>query len=179
MIAVVSANGKLTNGRDPDIYKWTSHEDHDFFAGEVRKAKLIVMGSGTYEAVRGKIKHSPKKLRIVLTSFPEKYKDQQIHGQLEFKNTSLEETVNALMHYHSEMLLVGGSQIYSSFAKAGLIDEIYLTIEPVVFGKGKPLFADWRFESKLKLESVEKLNKRGTLLLKYSIKHESRSSKNP
>ena len=48
MVAVVSANGKLTRGNDPDIYKWTSKEDQNFFFSLISKSKLIVMGSGTY-----------------------------------------------------------------------------------------------------------------------------------
>src|SRR3990172_6927231 len=84
MVAVVSANGKLTRGNDPDIYKWTSKEDQNFFLSLISKSKLIVMGSGTYEAVRKQLKTQIKKLRIVLTSSPEKYKNEQIKGQLEF-----------------------------------------------------------------------------------------------
>ena len=67
------------------------------------------------------------------------------------------------------MLLVGGSKIYSSFMKEGLVDELYLTIEPVVFGNGKNLFSDESFETKLELVSSKKLNKKGTILLKYRV----------
>ena len=42
MVAVISANGKLTRGNDPDIYKWTSKEDAAFFTSLVRKNNLII-----------------------------------------------------------------------------------------------------------------------------------------
>ena len=138
----------------------------------------MVMGSGTYEAVRKQLKTprprsakrggQNKKLRIVLTSSPEKYKNEQIKGQLEFTSETPRQLYDRMID-HPKMLLVGGSRVYSSFMKEGLVDEIYLTIEPVVFGEGKNLFAEGNFETKLKLESVERLNKKGTILLKYKV----------
>ena len=172
MVAVVSANGKLTRGNDPDIYKWTSKEDQNFFFSLISKSKLIVMGSGTYEAVRKQLKTQNKKLRIVLTSSPEKYKNEQIKGQLEFTSETPRQLYDRMID-HSKMLLVGGSKIYSSFMKEGLVDELYLTIEPVVFGNGKNLFSDESFETKLELVSSKKLNKKGTILLKYRVLRQS------
>ena len=169
LIAVTSANGKLTRGDDPDIYKWTSKEDSDFFFGEVRKAKLIVMGSATYEVADKLINPEPDKLRIVLTSSPEKFEDKHLTGQLEFSSESPKQLVSRLENEYDEMLLAGGAHVYSSFMKESLVDEIYLTIEPIMFGRGKNLFEGEEFEENLKLISTEKLNDRGTLLLKYEV----------
>jgi dihydrofolate reductase len=36
--------------------------------------------------------------------------------------------------------IVGGGPVASQFADAGLLDEVLLTVVPVVLGKGKPLF---------------------------------------
>jgi len=168
MVAVVSANGKLTRGNDPDIYKWTSKEDQDLFFSIISKSRLIVMGSGTYEAVRKQVKHTQDRLRIVMTSSTEKYKGQEIKGALEFTSETPHQLINRLINYN-EMLLVGGSKIYSAFIKEGLVNELYLTMEPVLFGQGKNLFADEEFEARLELISIEKLNKKGTLLLKYKV----------
>lgn len=168
MVAVVSANGKLTRGDDPDIYKWTSKEDQNFFFSKITRSKLLVMGSGTYDAVRDKIKLESKKLRVVLTNDPKKYKNEQIKGQLEFTSETPRQLYDRMID-HPKMLLVGGGKVYSSFMKEGLVDKIYLTIEPVAFGEGKNLFAEGDFETKLKLESVKKLNKKGTILLKYKV----------
>ena len=71
---------------------------------------------------------------------------------------------------HTKVLLAGGARVYSSFIKEGLVDEIYLTVEPVIFGQGKPLLADGDSDVNLKLVSSKKLNKNGTLLLKYIVK---------
>jgi dihydrofolate reductase len=37
--------------------------------------------------------------------------------------------------------VVGGGDVASQFADAGLIDEVHVTVVPVVLGAGKPLFA--------------------------------------
>ncbi len=168
MVAVVSANGKLTREDDPDIYKWTSREDQKFFFDLIQKSKLIVMGSGTYDAVRKRIKLDSKKLRVVLTRNPNKYKNERVQGELEFTSEIPRQLINRLINYN-EMLLVGGSKIYSSFLKEGLVDEIYLTIEPLLFGKGKNLISEGEFETNLELTSIEKLNQKGTILAKYKV----------
>ena len=55
----------------------------------------------------------------------------------------------AVADLHEEMLaaagaknlwVVGGGNVASQFADAGLLDEIHVTVVPVVLGEGKPLF---------------------------------------
>src|SRR5574339_1305119 len=48
-------------------------------------------------------------------------------------------------------LVVGGSTLNSSFAKEGLIDEVILNIDPVIVGKGIPLFKSENFDLNLSL----------------------------
>jgi dihydrofolate reductase len=36
--------------------------------------------------------------------------------------------------------VVGGGNVASQFADAGLLDELHATVVPVVLGEGKPLF---------------------------------------
>lgn len=41
---------------------------------------------------------------------------------------------------HGRIWIVGGGGIASQFAEAGRLDEVHLTVVPVVLGAGKPLF---------------------------------------
>ena len=52
MMIVSTLNGKITKGIDPNIYKWTSKADQDYFFGYLKKNNLIVMGSKTYDIAR-------------------------------------------------------------------------------------------------------------------------------
>jgi riboflavin biosynthesis pyrimidine reductase len=63
--------------------------------------------------------------------------------------------------------LLGGSQVHSLFLAAGLVDEIWLTIEPLLFGAGTPLLAHWT-DIKLELHMLEKLGA-NSLLVKYHV----------
>ena len=62
----------------------------------------------------------------------------------------------------------GGHTTWSSFAKEGLVDEIYLDIEPYLFGQGMPLFLPADFEYHLKLIETKNLNSQ-TLQLHYRV----------
>jgi len=50
-----------------------------------------------------------------------------------------------------------------------LVDELYLTIEPRIFGEGKNIVEGRLLNKFLRLIGIEKLNKTGTVVLKYKI----------
>lgn len=171
MVLVASLNGKITKGDEPNIHSWASKEDFKFFSSLRDKYNLIIMGRKTYETVRDEIELTPKRLRIVLTKEPSKYVRDVVNESLEFTKEDPKELLRRLSSKgYKNALIVGGSEINSLFLKSDLVDELYVTIEPKVFGSGKPLFAEGEFESIFKLIRVEKLNKRGTINLKYKTK---------
>lgn len=170
LVMVQSVNGKITRDDERDIYKWTSKEDADFFVSLLKQSPLIIMGSGTYEAARDKIKPTPGQLRIVLTKNPEKYRNTQVENQLEFRNTPPIVLVRELADKGRDtLLLVGGGEVNKSFFEAGLVDELYLTLEPKLFGNGKLVVAEGKFEKSLTLLSSKILNAQGSLLLHYAV----------
>jgi dihydrofolate reductase len=50
-----------------------------------------------------------------------------------------------------------------------MLDELYLTIEPISFGCGISLFENQQ-TTKWKLRAIKKLNNVGTILLHYTLK---------
>ncbi len=171
-VTVASLNGKTTNGDDPTIYTWTSKEDQEQFFRLIEHAELILMGRKTYEHARHLMKHTKGRLRIVLTSHPENFASDAIPNQLEFSSENPKVLVKKLADRgFSQALLVGGSHTNTAFLTKNLIDELWLTIEPVIFPTGTPLFTEGVHTQKLKLLSIEKLNSQGTLLAKYKSIH--------
>jgi dihydrofolate reductase len=167
---VMSLDGKTTKEKKDKIYEWSSREDQKYFFSLLKKQKLVVMGRKTFMAARPVMKLSPKILRVVFTSHPEKYSSLSQAGQLEFTKESPLQLVQRLEKIgYKEMLLVGGSQINTSFLELHLIDEVWITIEPVIFGEGMNLFFPRAFHTKLKLKNIIRMNEQGTLLLKYKI----------
>ena len=67
-----------------------------------------------------------------------------------------------------EVAICGGSYIYSMFMKAGIVDTIYLTVEPIIFGKGINLFNEEMLYH-LNLKSAKTSESDGALLLEYSV----------
>lgn len=169
LVSLMTIDGKITKANETDIYNWTSKEDQNFFFSLVAKNNLIVMGSRTYESAKKYMKLGKNQLRIVMTSDPEKYKNDRIPNKIEFINESPEKlTERFKKQKYRQMLVVGGGKINASFFKVGLVDELYLTIEPKIFGKGKPIIAEENLDISLRLVSIKRLNKQGTILLHYS-----------
>ena len=117
------------------------------------------MGSNTYKAAKNKIKINEGQLRIVMTRSPKKYQPDELPGQLEFKNETPKSLVKQFKDKgHSKLLVLGGGMINSIFIKFGLVNEIYLTVEPLIFAKGKSLVNDAEFKVTLKLVSFDKMH---------------------
>jgi dihydrofolate reductase len=68
----------------------------------------------------------------------------------------------------TETIIGGGGKLNSSFMREGLVDEIYLDIEPMVFGQGIALFEANEFEYGLKLLGIKKLSD-SSIQLHYAI----------
>lgn len=66
-------------------------------------------------------------------------------------------------------LIAGGPTVNSSFMKERLVDEIIFNIEPVVVGKGKPVFTPEDFQTILKFNSVKELTD-GIIQVRYKVK---------
>jgi len=168
MLHVQSLDGKLTKGDNTDVHSWSSNEDSVLFTQQLAAAKLIVMGRKTYEAAKSKA--TPGTLRVVMTSQPERFADRTVPGQLEFTNEQPAELVTRLENQgFDELLLVGGGHAYGSFFAANLVTDVHATIEPLMFGNGTEMLGNVMLDVHLELTGVERLNTRGTLLLKYRV----------
>jgi dihydrofolate reductase len=174
LINVSSIDGKLTKGTRNNIYEWSSPEDFAHFKQTLSQHNLIVMGSGTFNHVKDNetagLKPEKERLRIILTSKPETYKQYAVPGQMEFSDETPTKLINRLEKLgYKQMLLVSGGKVATSFFKANLIDDLWITIEPKIFGTGEPLVQEEAFDISLQLFETKRLNENGALLLKYRI----------
>lgn len=170
LVMVTSLDGRTTNAGKGMTYEWTSKEDQDYFSGLIKNAKLIFMGRNTYEVAKGIMKNRQGRLRVVLTHHGETYTSESVPGQLEFSDSKVATLVGDLERRgFTEALLVGGSQTNAQFFENGLIDEIWLTVEPIIFGVGNSLATNLDHDIKLQFLGLKKLNTQGTLLLKYEV----------
>jgi dihydrofolate reductase len=160
-IAAMTIDGKIAL-HSKHLTDWTSREDKSFLRAVLDDYEVIVLGNNTYE-VAGSV--FSKRKCIVLTRSGRTTEDK--HGNLTYLNPEISSIEGALEPF-GKVALLGGTQTYTYFLERNLIDELYLTIEPVVFGKGLDLF-DCRDDVliKFRVVSVRNLNDTGTILLHY------------
>jgi len=140
---------------------WTSKEDKKRFIELTKKAGVIVMGQNTWTTLGGK----PLKDRLNIVYSPTPL--EPVAGMEVTTKDPVELLRDLEARGFKEVAICGGSQIYTMFMKAGLVDTLYLTIEPIVFGDGMRLFKE-DLNSKLTLTECTKTDG-GTLLLTYSV----------
>ncbi len=133
LIAAVSANGKISQYEGQTSLDWTSKEDLKFFVSKTKELGVVVMGRKTFDTIGKPLKD---RRVIVLSSQPAR---EAMDG-VEFTSEAPEALVARLEKEGVEgVALAGGSSVYGQFLAAGLVHELYLTVEPVLFGAGVPL----------------------------------------
>ncbi|HEY4527877.1 MAG TPA: dihydrofolate reductase family protein, partial [Candidatus Paceibacterota bacterium] len=73
---------------------------------------------------------------------------------------------------YKTVAVLGGGAVYRFMLESGLLDEIFITVEPLIFGRGKEMFVGGTRTTRVSLLSVKRLNRAGTLLLHYQINHQ-------
>lgn len=143
---------------------WTSREDKKRFVEITKRAGVMVMGLNTWNTFPSPL---PGRLHIVYSP-DENASDNNIPGVVEFTKVAPEELIKSLeARGFSEVAICGGTTIYTMFMKSGLVETLYLTIEPKLFGKGMGIFND---DLDVNLKLVESsVTEGGTMLLEYKI----------
>ena len=168
LVFVSTLDGKVTKWGNPHVKEWSSLEDQDYYKKIWDDARLIVMGGNTFDAEH--FPTSSNRLLVVMTKHFTKYKKLEISGQLEFTDQSPTALTEKLRKKGYEtMVVVGGPHIATSFLKENLINEVWLTIEPKIFGTQGNFVIEENLDIDLRLMSCEKVNERGTLITKYAV----------
>ena len=161
---VMTADGFIAKDSAQASIDWTSSADKQIFVERTKSAGAIIMGLATYKTINRPL---PGRLNIVLTLDPET--EQNIDGQLEYTNKKPQEILTDLeARGYSEVILGGGTTINSLFLEQNLIDELQITIEPIIFGGGLTLFRNIDVNKKLELLETKDLGD-GVSNLKYRI----------
>ncbi|HUJ44440.1 MAG TPA: dihydrofolate reductase family protein [Opitutaceae bacterium] len=169
LIAAESLDGFITKHAEPGT-AFTSPEDKAYFRAALADFDAGIFGGETYRVSREFIRDRLPglRLRLIMTRSPERYAADAISGALEFTDAD-PAALAAMLRTRGirRCALLGGSHVHSLFFEAGLVDEVWLTVEPVLFGRGTPLLAR-RADVRLELEALEKLGAHA-LLLKYHV----------
>ena len=164
IIAAVSADGKIAQSTDQNSTDWTSKEDLKFFIEKTKEARCLVMGNKTYQTIGKPLKN---RLNVIMTRNTDE--KESVSDLLEYTLAAPKEILENLKSRGFEKVAIaGGSQIYSLFLKEGLVTDLYLTIEPVLFGDGIPLASEFE-RIDLDLIESEKMGEQA-IMMHYKVK---------
>lgn len=162
MVMAMTADGKIAKDKS-QLADWTSSEDKQSFVALTKQHGAIMMGQNTFATFPAPLKG---RLNVVFT----KEENPQpidgvkwVSGEPEAVLTDLEN-----MGYKS-VVLGGGSTLNGLFLERRLITEIYLTVEPKIFGSGLGLFTG-DGTAELRLAEADRLND-NTLRLHYFVEY--------
>jgi dihydrofolate reductase len=96
----------------------------------------------------------PYKGKKVYVFTRKKVRKNNNEQDVEYIDTNIQDFVTSLTQsIGKDIWLIGGSEIVSVLLNAGLVDEIILSIHPIILGTGIPLLRDIQKEVNLKLEN--------------------------
>lgn len=158
IIAAMSADGFIARDNH-ELADWSSKEDKKVFVQLTKRAGVMVMGGNTYRTIGRAL---PGRRNIV-------YSHTAIdQADIETTSEPPQALLDRLAHEgHQEVAIIGGRAIYDMFLQAGLVGELYITLEPTLFGSGITLAAN-PLHNQLRLLECKQLND-DTLLLHYEV----------
>ncbi len=159
IIGAISSDGFIAQNTSHSPMSWTSKDDKKRFVELTKRAGVVILGGNTFK------------------TFPKPLKDRLniVYSRTLLPTEGIEVTsedpkvlIKKLEERgFKEVAICGGSEIYTMFMNAGVVDHIHLTIEPVLFGTGMPLF-NKPLELKLELVSTTHTES-GTVFNDYKI----------
>lgn len=156
-----SIDGRISLAKSarPD---WTSKEDWQFFQKSLKAYDAVVVGRNTFRAAEKQLR---RRNTFVLSRKVSKIKKE---GSVTFVHPGKHDLAK-LLNAYKKIAVLGGSGVYQFMLARTMLDELYVTLEPLIFGRGTPMFHGGSKTYRLMLRSVRRLNKKGTLLLHYAV----------
>lgn len=161
MLMAMTLDGKIAKSprHFPD---WTGKADKRLFVKLTQSAGVLIMGSKTFDTIGKPLKG---RKNIILTRDKSRKSEWE---NLVFTDEKPREILDQLeKEGFSEAILAGGAMVNSLFARAGLIDEVVVTVSPKIFGSGISLFTE---DILMELELLDvKRPDPGLVCLRYKV----------
>ncbi len=144
---------------------WTSPEDKKYFVKFTKEYGTVIMGMGTFKAMGAYV--LPGRLNIILGTPP--YPKDPIDGKLQYLSGTPHDVIKTLESQGiTKAILGGGAYTNNQFLKAGLVNELHVTIASRLFGEGLGFCDGQPLDISLERTTVRELSS-DTLLLIYKI----------
>jgi len=161
LVAAITLDGKIARGPG-ELVTWSSREDKRLFVRTTKEAGVVIMGRSTYDTFPAPL---PGRLNVVMTRNPPYVVPQGV----EFTADSPARIIERLAERgYGTAVISGGARTYRAFLDAHLVDELWLTIEPLAFGEGISLFGDESLDLRCELLECSRLGEHA-VHLKYHV----------
>lgn len=134
---------------------WVIPEDDRLFSQLVQESGAIIMGRRTYQQYHSHGNPFPKAITYVLTT---KSDHASSDPAVIFVTGGPLELMRRLhLDGHEQVVLSGGGETNGHFARAGVIDEAWISVYPLTLGAGIPLFGSQPTALRLSLQETRTL----------------------
>ena len=145
---------------------WVSEVDSKMFEKKIEEAGCIVVGRKTFEQYYGDLYPVGGATNIVLTNDATQ---QDKNENVIFVSSSKEALRVAEQKRHDKVLLIGGGHINGAFIQDNLVDEVFLSVHPLIIGEGIKIFENFRKQVDLDFVGLKEMEE-GLVQLHYKIK---------
>jgi dihydrofolate reductase len=150
-------------------YDWCFNDQDYGMSGFFKRVDTVFIGRKTYEKTLAMGDNPgsgfPRLKEYVFSTTLDKVKD----GATLIKGNIRTEVEKIKKDKGKDIWLFGGAGLTTSLLNAGLIDELWLAVHPVLLGSGKPLFNNIKERVNLTLLDT-KTYSTGLVSLTYSVK---------
>lgn len=172
LTVATSRDGQISRSTDEPPQSWASKEEQELFLRDVEAADWAIMGRNTHEAA-----NKPYRRRIIFSSRTSGWQ-RPTQLWLDPGGLTPDDLVKRVGEIHplERGLILGGTRVHDWFLAHDAIHYVHLTIEPVTFGTGLPIFSNQSSTDPCKtftsngftIESDILLNSEGTRILRLT-----------
>tara|TARA_Y100000310_G_C20703935_1_gene832866 strand:+ start:5053 stop:5580 length:528 start_codon:yes stop_codon:yes gene_type:complete len=167
LVVATTIDGFIARAPGQISTDWTSKEDKEHLHKMEDEADVLLLASKSYDLAKERLRNFNS---IVLTRKVDGIKEEnKLLTYINPEKADLDEYVRKKSY--RKVCVLGGRVAYNFVLEKDLLDEIYLTIEPVVFGGGIGFFNKEIPLKHFDLVSSEQINDKGSLLLHYRRKN--------
>lgn len=136
LTVATSRDGLISPTTDTPTHSWVSAEEQALFFADIEASDWAIMGRHTHEAA-----DKPERRRIIFSSSISGWR-RPAQFWLDPKDLTPADLAERVGHLRPlrRGLILGGTRVHDWFLGHGAIHRVHLTVEPVAFGAGLPVF---------------------------------------
>lgn len=163
LVVALTLDGKIAR-HTRETSDWTSRQDKEHLRSLIETSDAVVVGRHTYTAHARTL---AKRCCIVFTQQPKCLR-------LPDRHIPLLPTRDRLVRLADEqgwakLCVLGGTRVYEWFFNHDMAHDLYVTVEPIVFGIGVPFLRRLSCEKKAHLVDAQREKNHGSVFLHYRI----------